>query len=215
MSRNKRDKGRLPDFVPLFKATMKTPAWIAMSQGAKMLYVALKSRHNTMLQNSVFLSTRSAAKELGANKDSITRWYLELQHYGFIIVIRPGHLGVEGKGKAPQVRLTDCWHGGRPPTREFERWNGSKFRCQGKQNPVLENGDTVSPKLGTVVSPKLGTPPHASVPKTGDIRNGTPVPKTGDITSLTTPRLKNDHCKWRGCDGRRVWGRGAEREPNS
>jgi hypothetical protein len=211
MSRSNRDKGRMPDFVALYKATMKTPAWKVMSHGAKSLYVALKSRHNTNLQNAVFVSTRIAAKELGSNKDSITRWLQELQHYGFIVVLTPGHLGVEGKGKAPRVRLTDCWHLGKPPTRDFEYWNGTKFR-QKKQNPVPETGDTASPKPGTVVSPKLGTAPHPSVPKSGDIRNGTPVPKTGDITSLTTPRLKNGHCnKRRGC----LWGRSAARGPST
>jgi hypothetical protein len=214
MSR-RRDKGRMPDFVALYKATMKTLAWKVMSHGAKSLYVALKSRHNTNLQNAVFVSTRIAAKELGSNKDSITRWLQELQHYGFIVVITPGHLGVEGKGKAPRIRLTDCWYLGKPPTRDFEYWNGTKFRYEKKQNPVPKNGDSVSPKTGTVVSPRVGTLSHPSVPKSGDIQNGTPVPKTRDITSLTTPRLKNRHRKRGGCEGRRVWGRGAGRGPSA
>jgi hypothetical protein len=215
MNRSKRDKGRLPDFVPLFKATMKTPAWIAMSHGAKMLYVALKWRHNTNLQNAVFLSARTAAKELGSNKDCITRWHKELQHYGFTVVVTPGHLGVEGHGKAPHLRLTDCLYLGKPPTRDFQRWNGTKFRYEKKQNPVPKSGDTVSAKMGTVVSPKVGTVPHPIVPKSGDIRKGMPVPKTRDITSLTTPLLKNGHLKRRRCGGRRGCGRGAEREQST
>jgi hypothetical protein len=101
MTRRNREKIPLPDFVPLFKATMKMPAWKAMSHGARSLYVALKWRYNTRLQNAVFLSARTAAKELGSNKDCITRWHKELQHYGFTVVVTPGHLGVEGNGRAP------------------------------------------------------------------------------------------------------------------
>src|SRR5262249_27697394 len=138
----------------------------------------------------------------------------ELQHYGFTIVVTPGHLGVEGNGKAPHLRLTECWYLGKPPTRDFERWNGTKFRYEKKQNPVPKSGDTVSPKVGTAVSPKVGTEPQPTVPKSGDIRNGTPILKSGDITSLTTPTLKSGHCERRACGGRRGWGRGAEREPS-
>jgi len=176
MSRKQQDKGRMPDFVPLYKATMRTAAWRALSHGARSLFVALKGRYHTNLQKAVFLSARVAAKELGSNKDYITRWHRELLYYGFIVVITPGHLGVEGKGKAPQVRLTDCWHAGQPPTRDFERWNGIKFRHEKKQNPVPQTGDTLSPKVGTVVSLKLGTPWAASVPQTGDIRTAPPCP---------------------------------------
>jgi hypothetical protein len=111
MSR-KQGGGKLPDFVPLIKSTMRTPAWRAMSHGAKSLYVALKCRYHTRLQNAVYLSARVAAKELGSHKDYITRWHRELQYYGFTVIVRPGHLGVEGKGKAAHLRLTECWYQG-------------------------------------------------------------------------------------------------------
>ena len=40
----RRDKGRLPPFVPVLKDTMKTAAWKALSHGARSLYVTLKGR---------------------------------------------------------------------------------------------------------------------------------------------------------------------------
>jgi hypothetical protein len=69
----KRDKGRLPDFVPLIKLTLKAPAWRAMSHGARSLYVALKIRYNTRLQNGVYMSARMGAEELGLSKDYVAR----------------------------------------------------------------------------------------------------------------------------------------------
>src|SRR5262245_57638400 len=124
---NKSKKGRLPAFVPLYRETMKTPAWIVMSNGAKVLYVYLKWNYNTKLQNHVFISTRDAEKKLGSSRRYVRRWFRELEHYGFIVMINPGGLGVEGRGKAPHWRLTEEWHAGKAPTREFLYWDGVLF----------------------------------------------------------------------------------------
>ena len=93
----KKDKGRLPDFIPLIKSTWKSPSCRAMSHGARSLYVSLKARYNTRLQNGVYMSARMGAEELGSSKDYVARWHHELQHYGFIRVI-------EGKGSAAWFR---------------------------------------------------------------------------------------------------------------
>ena len=52
------------------------------------------------------------------------RPFRELQFYGFIVLIRPGRLGSDGKGTAPHWRLTECGYLKDPPTRDFMRWNG-------------------------------------------------------------------------------------------
>src|SRR5262245_31836991 len=104
MSNRKRSKGKLAPFVPLTKETMKTPAWIALSTGAKVLYPYLKWNYNTKLQNHVFISTRQAAEKMGCDKESASIWLHELEHYGFIVMINPGGLGVAGRGKAPHYR---------------------------------------------------------------------------------------------------------------
>jgi hypothetical protein len=80
MSR-KRQGGRLSPFVPLNRDMMKTPAWQALSHGARSLFVALKWHYNKRIGNAVYKSTRDAAKELGSHKDRITRWYRELEYY--------------------------------------------------------------------------------------------------------------------------------------
>ena len=48
---SKRDKGCLPPFVALLKETLASPAWLAMSHGARNLYVALKARYSSNLHN--------------------------------------------------------------------------------------------------------------------------------------------------------------------
>src|SRR5215468_3195947 len=124
-----RIKGRLPPFVPLLKDTIKTEAWKALSHGARSLYAVLKGRYNIKLQNAVYVSTRDAEEELGQyrTRRNVMRWFRELQHYGFIVMVSPAHHGVNGHGKAPHWRLTEEWYLGRAPTRDFLSWDGSTF----------------------------------------------------------------------------------------
>jgi hypothetical protein len=133
MGRDKHEKlrlkNRLPPFVPLLIGTLDQPAWREMSHGAKVLYMALKRRYNVKNHNNgrMFLSQRTASKELRSHHNQIARWYRELQHFGFIVMVVPGFLGVEGKGQAPRWRLTELGYMGDVPTRDFTRWSGSSF----------------------------------------------------------------------------------------
>jgi hypothetical protein len=136
MSKRK-DKGRLPPFVPVDQEVLASPAWHAMKMGARTLYIHLKRRWSFKQQNNgrIFLSHRDAQAEMRGTLDSIGRWFRELQHYGFIVMTEPGRLGDEGKGKAPRWRLTELpAPGGRNgdtlmlPTKDFNRWDGTKFR---------------------------------------------------------------------------------------
>jgi hypothetical protein len=184
---------KLAPFVPLLKDTMKAPAWRAMSHGAKMLYVSLKWHYNRNLGNSVFVSTRDAAEKLGSNIHSVRRWFRELQYYGFIVMVSPGCLGVEGRGKAPHWRLTEEWYQGQAPTRDFLQWDGTKFREQKspkhyrikKQNPEANSGSA----LGPIVAPLV--PFRTPKPAPGEANSGSIQPQPGEansgsITSSTT-----------------------------
>jgi hypothetical protein len=130
-------KGRLAPFVPLDQEVMRSPAWRATSFGARWLYVHLKRRWSFKQHNNgrLFLSHRDVKAEIGGHRDSISRWFRELQHYGFIIMTNAGGLGVDGKGKAPHWRLTELEApGGRNgntlmlPTKDYLKWNGTRFR---------------------------------------------------------------------------------------
>jgi hypothetical protein len=166
--RNNKDKGRLPPFVPLFKDTINCLAWKHMSFGARNLYVALKC-HVPKGRNVAYLSYRNAAKELGiTNWRRIGEWYAELEHYGFIALHRYGALGVDGKGKAPQWRLTEMGDmpSGELPSRDFLRWDGILFEPSPSRN-----------RLGTIPSPSdasVGVPPVVNL-----VMSTTPVTVNG------------------------------------
>jgi hypothetical protein len=184
---------KLTPFVPLLKDTMKTDAWKALSHAAKALYVLLKWKYNRNLGNAVYMSTRDAANQMKSNRDYVMRWFRELQYYGFIVMVSPGCLGVEGRGKAPHWRLTEEWYIGQVPTRDFLKWDGVAFHeqkspkhyLQKKQNPGPQTGATLAPKLGPL-PPKSDGRNGTSGPQTEAIQPQPPGPQTEAITSLTT-----------------------------
>src|SRR5215472_10436956 len=137
MSR-KIDKGRLPQFVPMFKHTVSSKAYVALSVGARAALFELTKMYNGKSQNAVFLSSRDGAERLGACKDTVCKWLRELEHYGFIAVVRGAFLGVEGVGKATLYRLTDRPFAGKLSTMEFDAWDGVLFDPK-KPNPVRKS----------------------------------------------------------------------------
>jgi len=156
MSRRK-DKGRLAPFVPVDQEMLNSPAWRAMKMGARMLYIHLKRRWSFKQRNNgrIFLSQRDAQEEMGVgDRDSISRWFRELQHYGFIVMTDPGGLGVNGKGRAPHWRLTELEApGGRNgdtlmlPT--ISNGTGQNFEIIKVPSNVLRNGVNGESKHGS------------------------------------------------------------------
>jgi hypothetical protein len=157
----KHTKDKLESFVPLLVSTMDSQAWKAATYGARVLYLSL-CRRRRKGRNRVYLSFRDAEKEIGATSESLARWFDELEHYGFIVKVAPGALGIDGKGKSPHWRLTafgqvkEVTPDGlpEPPSRNFLNWDGTKFRIPpGKLgHPVLKIRTRARGKLGRFVS---------------------------------------------------------------
>jgi hypothetical protein len=133
VSKRYKDKGRIPgQYTAIRWEILDSPAWKQMSMGARLLYIALVKPLSFNRDNNgkIFLSTRDAAKQLNANKESICIWYRELEHYGFIVMTMPGTMGP--KGKAPHWRITDAGWGvldGKSiePTKDYLKWSGELF----------------------------------------------------------------------------------------
>ena len=180
MSRKSKSRKR-PPYVALYRRTVKSAAWKALTVGARATFFALASNYNTNMQNAVYLSARTGAKELGVNKDTVTKWLRELDFYGFIALVQRGTIGVYGYGRATQYRLTDRPYAGSAPTYDFQNWTGEIFDYQ-KQNPVLM-ARTPRPKKTDIA--KSGQP-SSLCPKKPDIRTTGDRPKEPDITSLAS-----------------------------
>jgi hypothetical protein len=208
MSRKKsRDGGdRLPPFVPLFRETLKSPAWRQLSFAARSLFTALRM-HCVKNNGHVYLSQRDAEEELGhKDRHDIANWFRELAHYGFIVQTEGASLGVDGKGKAPHWRITDTptrdgngqlhaatqdflrWDGVlfEPHVRPSRRWSARKLAALQKQNPgghvATTVGDTSPPVVGDT-SPPPEDESGGHVPPISMHESGGHVPP---ISSLAT-----------------------------
>ena len=210
----RRDKGRLPPFVPVLKDTMKTAAWKALSHGARSLYVTLKGRYNIKLHNAVYVSTRDAEEELGqySIRRNVMRWFRELQHYGFIVMVSPAHHGVNGHGKAPHWRLTEEWYLSKAPTRDFLSCDGIPFAEKRKRDASSftaknrirgDNGVTTPVQTGLPLVPEI----VSAAPEAGadgvSMSDHTGGADGVAITSLTTPYADSNllsafECMWCG-----------------
>ena len=190
-----RDKGRLGPFVPLLKDTMQSPAWRAMSHGARVLYIALKCRYNMQAHNNgrLYLAQRKAIEEIRSSSNQITRWFRELQYYGFIVMQKPGGLGVYGKGQAPRWRLTELGYMKDPATRDFLRWNGVRFgRGEDRpkiQKPAAEIRSRVQRKSAPLVQRK-SAPLHGT--SAAEIRSKEQAQSAAEIRSKSY-----NHLGWR------------------
>jgi hypothetical protein len=128
MSRKKHGH-KLAPFTAIFRHTTKSDAWKALSVGAKATFGVLQSLHNDNAQNAVFLSARDGVEKygLGQDKNLVGMWLKELEHYRFTVMVQGAHLGASGKGKSATYRLTDRYHAGKPPTYDFQNWDGVLF----------------------------------------------------------------------------------------
>jgi hypothetical protein len=157
---SKHYKNKLPPFVPMLCSTLDSPAWKATTYGARVMYLALRRRIK-IGRNTGWLSYRDACQEIGTkSKSDCERWFAELEHYGFIVKVSEGALGVDGVGIAPHWRLTELGQSPNvtkdglpePPTRDFLKWDGTKFRI-----PSRKSGHPV-PNIRTPLSRKSRHP---------------------------------------------------------
>jgi hypothetical protein len=181
-------KHRNPPFVMVTNQVLDSAAWRAMSHGARSLYVALKRRYwpNHNNNGRIYLSQRQAIKELGSGMTEIVRWFRELQHYGFIVMMTPGCLGVNGKGKSPRWRLTEvAYMRGTSskgmedmPTKDFLKWDGVHFSGH---HP---GGDHLKAK------PKHGAPENRSTIGSTQKQNPAPENQSGPLQKTRAPALQ-------------------------
>jgi hypothetical protein len=179
-------------YVPVIKAIIKTPAWRAMSPGARLLWIELRGwlRNDWSNNGRLFLSCRDAAEALGTKSTrSVVRWYQELEHYGFLRKTSDGFLGSDGHGIAAYYRYTDLPYGTHAPTRDYEKWVGELFvytpRRAGrkKQNPV-SLGDTPRVPRGHI---RKGNGAGSVCAPEGHIGGAPDCAPEGHITSLPFP----------------------------
>lgn len=176
--KRKYGKGRNPPgehWTKMFRHTMETPAWRALSTTAQALYPWLKLEWrgpNASNNGSIQLSTRQAAVRLGVSPTTAAEAFRDLQRKGFIVQTEPAHLGFEGAAKSPSYELTEIKMAGseKDGRKLYRDWQpGCDFPVQmaAANNPNGHNGRGIQktkPQHQIYVDPdieimtKTGTP---------------------------------------------------------
>lgn len=104
-------------------------AWATMTPGARALYIELKRRFYGSNNGQIFLSHRDAAKALNVHRNTVGKFFRELEQRGFIRLTVAPHLGPSGIGQASVWALEElATQDGKPAGRAFMGWSA-------KQNP--------------------------------------------------------------------------------
>ena len=167
MGRDAKNEKGTDHLGEVFRSTMQSDAWRALSTTAQALYPWLKLEWRGPKNNNngkIRLSTRQAADRLGVNQKTAARAFHELQAKGFISVTEPTRLGLGGAAKSPAYEITEIElpHGAaRGGRRLYRNWKvGCDFAVTkaSANNPNGNNGqEKTQPqnRLSTVV--KLGS----------------------------------------------------------
>ena len=151
-SRNRPGLPKPAQFVQLINAFRAEPAWRALSCPARLVYVEIKSLYNGQNNGRLMASVRWLAQEVGISKGAVERGLRDLQEHGFIVPMRGGYLGCDGKAQGTLWRLTEMGHAGDRPTQDYRNWRPKN------KSPSHEKGQRV---------PRKGTLSGAGVPREG------------------------------------------------
>ncbi len=125
--------------VMLINSFRTEPAWKDLNASARVVYVELKSLYNGYNNGSLMASERHLAEMTGFVKNTVSRSLDDLQEAGFIVEMKRGIIGVDGKGTGTLWRLTELGCLGERPTKDFK-----KNRTPGQR--LTQGGSKVDPQ---------------------------------------------------------------------
>jgi DNA-binding transcriptional MocR family regulator len=132
MSSGKNYKGKKKGgqkFVQLMEWQLASPAWRSLTPTARALYVELKRRYNRSNNGDITLSHREAAKALNLHRNTVGKYYKELQGAGFIEETEGYCLGPSGVGETSKWLLTEL------PSKDMRPAKRTFMRQQENQKP--------------------------------------------------------------------------------
>ncbi len=122
MGRDKKNERGGKRFVRYDEQFMTAPTWKALPGNSVKLHLELIRRAFSASDGLASLSEREAVEALGIkSRDTVRRAYSALEKGGFIALVVPHELGLNGYGRAARWRLTHLPHNGKAPTREFAK----------------------------------------------------------------------------------------------
>ena len=199
--RGRRRHAKGPAFVQLYWHLLDSRAWHLLSLGARAAYLEVARLYDGTNNGRLGMSARRLAGLLPCNKDTAGRRLRELEHAGFLELVKIGSFNRRAiERKASEYRLTcfRCDITGDPPSRKFDpnvRWeierpkpsdaNVCPFRTFNAENrPNVRRNRTLKPSE------------RPTKPDTNVRRNNTHIDLPPFGTQLDAPirRSTQRHC---------------------
>ena len=121
MGRKNFKRGSAKKFVKLEHWLMETDAYLCLSTDARCLHLELIKRFTGSNNGKIYLPTREAGEKLNIHRNTASKRFAELERAGFIAESKGYNLGVEGKGRSWEWRLTHLPCNAKPPTFDFKK----------------------------------------------------------------------------------------------
>lgn len=119
MTRPQGKRGSKSKFIMIDHSVFNHPAYRSLKVGPRSLFLELIARFKGYNNGKIYLSSRQAAERLNCTKDTALAYFKVLENRGFIVAVKQHALGVEGKGRATEWRLTHLPCDGSKPTSDF------------------------------------------------------------------------------------------------
>lgn len=133
----RKDKhGSRGHFIKLDNWVFEHATYRALSLGARALHMEIIRVYNGHNNGSLYLSHRIAASRLGCCRNTVAKFYNELESAGFILKTRDHCLGAVGRGEAKHWELTHLSMPGSKPKLLFK-----------KQNPRTKTGQSMAQRV--------------------------------------------------------------------
>lgn len=116
-------------FVKLPNSLLLELRRLKVSGGARSLHVELIARFTGANNGRLYLPHREAADLLDVSRNTAAKYFTELERAGFIVQTVAAQLGVEGRGRAAQWRLTHLPHDARPPSMDYRNLETPLKNC--------------------------------------------------------------------------------------
>jgi DNA-binding transcriptional regulator YhcF (GntR family) len=137
---------------------MRCPAWKELHPTARALYAELGKHYNGSNNGRIAYSVRQAAGDLRIHRETAWQQLGLLQERGFIEAMKRGKFSLNER-HATEWRMTEftCDVSGRPPTKDFMRWE--------MQNAVRESRTDGADKRTSTV--RINEPEDENTPSYG------------------------------------------------
>jgi DNA-binding transcriptional MocR family regulator len=164
--RQKKEAHKPDRHVRLYHWLMRSPAWRALPATSRALYAELAKHYHGTNNGKIGYSARQAAKDLNISAKTASRHFRILLDRGFIEPMKKGAFSLKER-HATEWRMTEftCDVSGKPPTKDFMRWQPDKNLEHGSSNDTVGGPSDTSTVVPITPRAKKHAPTMSSRPQ--------------------------------------------------